>query len=382
MAKDVILKTERYKAVKKANIISTLVNAVQALIKILGGLFGGSPALFADGIHSFSDLLANGLVWLTSKLGHAGPDEDHPYGHGRFETFGSFTLGLFLAVVAVGIVWDAVVHIIDRTFIVPEVMTLVVALISVILNEFVFRYSLNIATKIKSSLLRANAYHSRADSYSSIIVIVGILGALAGLHYADAIATVLVAVFVFKIAIELIWRAAHEMTEAGVELEKVQAYKAVMMSLSGVQHMHQLRTRKLGDRVFLDVHILIAPYSSASEGHYIAETVHYHLKKKFNEIEDMTIHVDTEDHPETVPERLLPDRREIEVLLLPYLKIDFTDYNGMIDLFYFRNHIEVQVVLPVEALQKLSHDEWVEKIKGILKKVPDITTVAVRFGVV
>ena len=376
------MQAERYQAVKRANLMSAGVNFFQALIKTIAGSLGGSPALFADGIHSFSDLLANALVWIASKMGYAAPDDEHPYGHGRFETFGSFALGLFLIFVAAGIIWDAVSHILNHQHTTPHLVTLIVAMISVVLNESVFRYSLNVATRVSSSLLKANAYHNRADSLSSLIVILGILGALAGIHYADAIATVLVAGFIFKIALELVWHAVHELTDRGVSNDEIKAYEAVILNLSGVRHMHRLRTRRMGDRVFLDVHILIAPYSSASEGHYIAETVQYHLITKFKEIEDMTIHIDTEDHPEIVPEKLLPGRRPIEVLLLPHLKIDFPDYNGMFDIFYFRDHIELQIILPLEALKIDSHDKWEIRIKKILLPIPEITIVAVRFGVV
>lgn len=373
-------KQQRYMAVKRANLVSALVNFVQALLKITTGLVGNSPALFADGIHSFSDLLSNLLVWLASKIGHAEPDHNHPYGHGRFETFGSFTLGLLLIFLGFAFIYDALIRILHHTFIVPHIITLIVAILSVILNESVFRYSLNIANRIQSSLLRANAYHNRADSLSSLIVIIGIIGALAGFHYADAIATILVAGFIFKIAIELVWNAANELTDAGVSDQEIKAFETLIMSLSGVKQMHRLRTRKMGDRIFLDVHLLIAPYASASEGHYIAETVHYYMKKQFPAIADMTIHVDTEDHPETVPERLLPNRRQIEALLFPALIKELPNYQAIPDLFYFRESIEAQVILPLSALQFKTADQWQIYVNEVLQSIPEITKVTIRFA--
>lgn len=370
---------QRYEAVRRVNFVGAFVNLIQAILKVVVGIVGASPALFADGIHSFSDLLANILVWIASKAGHAGPDQNHPYGHGRFETFGSFALGIFLIFVGFGLIGDAVLRIIHHDFITPHIITLVVAIISVALNESVFRYSLNIATRINSTLLRASAYHNRADSLSSFIVIISILGGLAGLHYADGIATVFIAGFIIKIALELVWNAVYELSDAGIPDEQVKAFEELIMSLSGVKHMHRLRTRKMGDRIFLDVHILIACYASASEGHYIAETAHYYMKQKFPTIEDMTIHIDTEDHPETVPERLLPNRRDIEAVLFPVLKKDLPHYAGVMDLFYFRERLEVQVILPLYAIEIKSAAEWKKSLSETLKSIPDVAAVTIRF---
>ncbi len=373
---------QRYLAVRKANTVSGVVNFFQAVAKTIVGWLGNSPALFADGIHSFSDLLANLLVWITSKLGHAEPDEEHPYGHGRFETVGTLVLGLFLMAVAAGLAWNAVIHILHREMIHPGIITLIVALISIALNESVFRYAMIIAKRIDSSLLRANAYHNRADSLSALIVVVGILGELAGFKFADAIATVLVAGFIVKLGLELTWRAVDELTDRGVSAEQIQAFGEVILGVSGVRQMHRLRTRTMGDRIFLDMHVLIAPYASASEGHYIAETIHYHLKKKFNSIEDMTIHIDTEDHPETVPERLLPNRKSIETMLFPFLQEELVEYVEILDLFYFRSHVEVQVILPLRALEKYKAEVWLEKVTLLLRQVPEIRVVSVRYGLV
>lgn len=374
------MQNERYQAVRRVNVISAGVNAFQSLLKMVVGTVGHSPALFADGIHSLADLLSNGLVWVASKMGRAPPDFEHPYGHGRFETIGSFILGLLLLATAAGILWDAVVHLLNREWMVPHPITLIMAILSIVLNECVFRYSMIIAKRVHSSLLRANAYHSRADSLTSLIVVFGILGAMAGLHFADAIATVLVAGFIVKIGLELAWHAVEELTDRGVSAEQIKAFEAVILNLSGVRQMHQLRTRKMRDRIFLDVHILIAPYASASEGHYIAETVHYHLKQKFSEIEDMTIHIDTEDHPEKVPDRLMPDRRAIEAVFLPALRPLLPLQHEIIDLFYFREYIEMQVILPLSVLEKKPAPYWQNTIEERVRPIKEIKKVIVRFS--
>jgi cation diffusion facilitator family transporter len=365
------MKHARYLAIKKANWVSAWVNGLQAILKTIVGLIGHSPALFADGIHSFADLLANLLVWAANKVSHVEPDENHPYGHGRFETVASLILGLFLIIVAMSIAYDAVMNVIHKIHVHPSLLTLVVAVLSIIANESTFRYTLHVANKVDSTLLRANAYHIRSDSLSSIVVFIGIIGALAGFSFFDAIAAALVAGFILKIGLQLAWQAIYELTDASVPHERIKAFEQLILGLSGVKHMHRLRTRKMAGRVFLDVHVLIEPYISASEGHYIAETVRVNLMKKYKEIEDITVHIDTEDHPETLPDHLPISRREIET----YLPFDELS----LDLYYFQTHIEARVTLPLHALERQTAAEWQAQIEKCLLPLHEIKKISLHY---
>lgn len=372
----------RYQEIKKANLVSTFVNLCLAIIKTTFGIIGKSPALLADGIHSFSDLLANLLVWLASFFGKAAPDENHPYGHHRFETVGSFTLGVFLVLVALGIAYSAIDAIVTHNLPIPNAYTAWVAVISIIANECVFRYTINTAKNIGSSLLKANAYHSRADSLSSIIVLIGILGALAGFAFFDAVAAVLVAGFVAKIGVQLAWQAIYELTDAAVSPEEITKIETLILGLSGVRHMHRLRTRKMADKIFLDVHILIAPYSSASEGHYIGETVRFYLMKAYPNIEDVTIHIDTEDHPEKMPESLLPNRRDLEAVIFVALEPELTcdDFIRM-NLFYFEKHVEVELILKAKCAEKKSLNQWQSFAEKALEKIKEVKKITIAIEI-
>jgi cation diffusion facilitator family transporter len=363
---------KRYYAVRKANWAGAFVNFVQAILKVMVGSVGGSPALFADGLHSFSDLVANLLVWFANKMGHAEPDDNHPYGHGRFETMAALILGVFLGLIAVGIAYHAVNNLIHGVIERPDELTLIIALLSIIANEVTFRYTLHVATQVASPLLRANAYHIRSDSLSSIIVFVGIGASLSGYAWCDAVAAVLVAGFILKIGGQLLLQAVHELTDTSVELSKIQAFEQLILRQPGVRHMHRLRTRRMAERIFLDVHILISPAASASEGHYIAETVRVALMKQFKEIEDITVHVDTEDHPETLPTTLPPSRADITALL--------PDHLLHVDIYYFLDHLEVRVQLPLFALEEASASEWQTRLKAALAPLPEITKIEVWFG--
>lgn len=371
----------RYEAVKKANIVSSVVNLCLAVLKTCFGILGQSPALLADGIHSFSDLLTNLFVGLASYFGKAEPDENHPYGHRRFETIGSFSLGVFLVIVALMIAYEAIDAIIMHNLPVPRPLTAWIAVISIAANESVFRYTLAISAKVNSNLLKANAYHSRADSLSSVIVLIGILGALAGFPFCDAIAAVLVAGFVLKIGIHLAWQAIDELSDSAVSEVQLRAFSDLILSLSGVRHMHRLRTRKMADKILLDVHVLIAPYSSASEGHYIGETVRYHLMKTYPNIEDVTVHIDTEDHPETQPEFLLPTRRDLEAVIFATLegKIKPNDILRL-DLFYFEKHVEIGFILQQALLTQQDSHAWSELINKVLKDLKEVKRISLAFA--
>lgn len=371
----------RYNAVKKANIVSSIVNLCLAVLKTVFGIIGNSPALLADGLHSFSDLLTNLFVALASFFGKAAPDENHPYGHKRFETIGSFSLGLFLVLVALMIAYSGIDAIVTHNLPMPTALTAWVAVISIAANESVFRYTLAIAKRVDSNLLIGNAYHARADSLSSIIVLVGILGALAGFPFCDAIAAVLVAGFVLKIGIQLAWHAIYELSDASVSEVQLREFEALILSLSGVRHMHRLRTRKMSDKIFLDVHVLIAPYSSASEGHYIGETVRFYLMNAYPNLEDVTVHIDTEDHSEARPESLLPSRRDLEAVIFTALdtKIKPTDINR-IDIFYFEKHIEIGLILSTTLLETISVAAWRDWVSETLKDLKEAKTISVAFA--
>ncbi|MGD8590441.1 MAG: cation diffusion facilitator family transporter, partial [Chromatiales bacterium] len=258
-------KEMRYRLTRQATIVGAVVNVLLTLIKIVFGIIGHSQSLVADGIHSLSDLLSDALVLFAARHAKNDPDEEHPYGHGRYETAATMGLGTFLILVGLGIVWDAG----DRLFrpeelLHPHTITLYVALFSILVKEALYHYTQYLARLIKSELLRANAWHHRSDSVSSIVVMVGIGGTMAGLPYLDAIAAVLVGVMIVHIGWSLGWGAMQELVDAGLEEEKLQEIREIINSVSGVSNIHMLRTRKLGGHASADVHVQVDPWLSVS----------------------------------------------------------------------------------------------------------------------
>ncbi len=347
----------RYEMSRRAALVGAVTNSLLAVLKVVFGLLGHSQSLIADGIHSLSDLLTDALVLFAARHASEAPDAEHPYGHGRFETIGTLVLGAILVAVGVGIIFDAGERLFaPEELLVPEVVTLYVAAFSILANEALFFYTRHLGNLINSDLLRANAWHHRSDSVSSVVVLLGIGGTMVGLPYLDAIAAVLVGLMVVKIGWSLGWNATHELADAGLEEEALGQIREVIGSVSGVKSVHMLRTRKLGGHALADVHVQVDPWLSVSEGHRIAEVVQYGLIDKVDVLEDVTVHIDPEDDEEGPSCANLPLRREAEGLLETHWSgLECYHQRMRMVLHYLSGGIDIDLYLPLSCYISQSH---------------------------
>ena len=284
---------QRKQETNRITLWGVAVNLVLAVIKIIGGVAGQSQALLADGIHSLSDLASDGMVLIAVKHAGEDADEDHPYGHARYETVATVALGLLLIAVAFGIGYDAMLRLEHPGEIVePALFTLVIAAISVISKELLYYATHSVAKKIRSSLLEANAWHHRSDAVSSIIVFLGIAGTYFGYTLLDAIAAMAVALMIGKIGLDLSRQSMQELVDTALEPEMVDKIKRTILSIDDVRQLHLLHTRRMSHNALVDVHIQVSPKLSVSEGHHIAEIVEKTLIEKFEEVNDVTVHID------------------------------------------------------------------------------------------
>lgn len=346
---------ERQAVSQSVTFVGALVNLVLSVAKIVFGWLGQSAALIADGIHSLSDLISDALVWFAAKHGSQEADEEHPYGHGRIETLATAALGGLLILVAIGLAIDAgsrMFH--PDALLQPNFFALIVAGVSIAAKEWLYRYTLKAADSINSKLLRANAWHHRSDAVSSVVVVVGILGAMLGLPYMDALAAVVVAAMIGHIGWELVWGALNELVDAALEPEKVERLSDVIQAVEGVRAMHMLRTRRMGHEALADVHILVDPYVSVSEGHQISEFVRQTVIREFDEINDVTVHIDPEDDELAPSCAGLPPREQVEEGLNELWQDDpaFAAIDD-IRLHYLAGKIEVEVFLKLNAFTSL-----------------------------
>lgn len=342
---------------QKAKIVTLygfLLNLVLTVSKISAGLISGSYALLIDGIHSFSDLATDVMVYVLSHIAHEDADAEHPYGHGRFENFGTLMLGSFLIAVAGGIGYAGVERLtVGEHQPLLGTTALAVAIFSITINEWIYRFTLKTGKEINSELLIANAWHSRSDSLSSIVVVIGIIGTMLGVLWLDTAAAILVAAMIGKMGFSLAWSNAKQLVDTALPENEVTEFKNCALQVDGVKDIHSLRTRKSGSMVFVDIHIQVDARASVSEGHQIGQWVTLRLLQDFPSIEDVTFHIDSEEdyHIERPLETisLQPLREEIRTLLInAWSSIDGAQQIHEIRLNYLCTGILAEIHLPIE----------------------------------
>ena len=374
---------QRFHAMRQVTLVGAAVNLLLSIIKIVIGVIGHSEAMVADGIHSLSDLLSDGLVYFAAHHARQGPDAEHPYGYGRFETVATMGLGILLILVAAGIVWDSATRLFQpETLLQPDVSVLFAAIFSILVKEALYHYTLRVGRRINSDMLKANAWHHRSDAISSIVVLVGVMGTMAGLVYLDAVAAVLVGLMIGKIGWELGWGAVKELVDAALDESRIQEIRKTIMAVGGVRDIHMLRTRSLGGAASADVHVLVDPRLSVSEGHMISASVEQRLKQRIDEISDVTVHIDPEDDETAPPCAGLPLRAEALAMLdRLWTNNPEVAQRQRVTLHYLSGKIDVEVFFPVGTCD--SRQQVVDlrkRLQDALAPAPEFNRVHVYFG--
>jgi cation diffusion facilitator family transporter len=339
---------QRHRITRRVTLTGAVVNCVLASLQIIFGLLGKSQALLADGFHTLSDLSTDFIVLYASSRAAKEADEDHPYGHGRIETLASLLLGGILIMVGVGIGMRGVESIVDPSFIDPEAITVVFALLAVVAKEGLYRYTLRAARKTHSSLLESNAWHHRSDALSSIIVVIGISAQLMGIPYMDALAAIIVAVMISLMGFRLGQKALYELIDTGLDLDLVDDVRQAMLANDSVIGIHNLRTRSMGGLGYIDAHIEVDSDLTVSEAHFIAHNIEFLVKRKFPKIIDVQIHIDPLD--DAIKESVLaklPERTTIEKdLQHAWDGVPESAQITQTKLHYLDKLIEIDLVLP------------------------------------
>lgn len=279
----------------QAGWITVIVNVVLTALKLFAGIVGNSTAMIADALHSFSDLYSTFIVMIGVKLANKEADKEHPYGHERFECVATILLSAVLVFTGAGIGWAGLQRIISREYgeeiVIPGVIALVAALITITIKISLYVYKRGVAKKINSSALLADAWHHLSDSLSSIGSFLGILGARLGFPILDPLAAIVISLFIFKVAFDVFKDAINKMTDKACDDEVEEEMRAVILSQEGVLGIDLLTTRLFGDKVYVDVEISVDGDGTVHDGHNIAHCVHDAIEAEFETVKHCRVHV-------------------------------------------------------------------------------------------
>ncbi|MDD2284230.1 MAG: cation diffusion facilitator family transporter [Paludibacter sp.] len=289
----------RVKEARKVTWVGFAVNMVLTILKIIAGFLGKSTAMIADGIHSLSDFITDLFVIIFIGISGKEKDEDHRYGHGKYETFATLLISLALILVGIGIFWSGISKIIQvvngGVLEQPTYLALFAAIISIISKEALFWYTKIVGDKINSNAVIANAWHHRSDAFSSIGTALGISGAIflgESWRILDPIAGVIVSFFILKVAFELGMPSIHELLERSLPQETEKSIIDVIESHPDVIFPHNLKTRKIGNIFAIDVHIKLDKDISFVKSHDVATEIEVSLREKFGEKTVTNIHTE------------------------------------------------------------------------------------------
>lgn len=273
---------------------SIAVNLMLSIFKLIAGLLASSGAMISDAIHSASDVFSTIIVIIGVKISGKASDEDHPYGHDRFECVASIILAILLGVTGVGIGLTGVQKLIAGhydTLAIPGILALAAAVISIVVKEIMYWYTRNAAKKINSGALMADAWHHRSDALSSVGSFVGIFGARMGFPMLDPLASVVICLFVVKAAVDIFRDAISKMTDRSCDQKTVNEMHDCIMNIQGVEGIDLLKTRSFGSKYYVDIEISADGNKKLWETHAIAENVHQAIEHQFPLVKHCMVHV-------------------------------------------------------------------------------------------
>lgn len=273
---------------------SIIVNLLLSIFKFFAGIFAHSGAMLSDAVHSASDVFSTFIVIIGVKISSKAADENHQYGHERLECVAAIILAMFLGATGIGIGYTGLGKILSRDYnnlVVPELLAMIAAIISIVVKEGMYWYTKIAAKKINSSALMADAWHHRSDALSSIGSFIGIFGARMGYPILDPIASVIICIFIIKAAVDIFKDSIRKLTDESCDESTVKEMENVVIQQEGVESLDDIRTRKFASKIYVDIEIGVDGNKKLVDAHSIAEKVHYAIEKNFQDVKHCMVHV-------------------------------------------------------------------------------------------
>lgn len=279
-------------AATRVSLVSMITNVILTALKLAAGLIAHSGAMISDAVHSASDIFSGLIVLIGVRISSKAPDEGHPYGHERFECVAALLLSGILALVGGTIGVNAVKAIISgETQDAPGLLALIAAVVSIVTKETLFWYTRGYAKRFRSTALHAEAWHQRSDALSSIGALIGIAGARLGVPVMEPIASLIIALFILRVAVRIFRDAVDQMVDHSCDRKTEDAFRTTALEQPGVRGVELLRTRMFGNRVYVDLEIAADPALTLAAAHEIAEQVHDAIEKTYPEVKHIMVHV-------------------------------------------------------------------------------------------
>ncbi len=337
----------------RAIIVGASANLLLSVVKFAGGILGNSVAMVADAIHSLSDLVTDIIVLFTHQIGKMPQDENHPYGHGRAETIGATVIGLFIIATGIGVIhetWQAIDAGSGQT---PGILAALAATLSILVNEGLYHYTRRVGEATQSPSLIANAWHHRTDAISSVAALIGIIGAGQGFSFMDPLAGVVVGGMIVKVGIDITRQGVRDLMDTALSDEHTKKIQTILRDIPEVLHFHDLRSRAIGGELLIDVHILVDPEMTVTEGHRVAEIVRRNLIKAFDNIQDVLVHVDGESDMKVEAIYLITRKEMIEIALPLILELDGSISQPKIRVHHINGKNILEVFIKIDWKQNM-----------------------------
>ena len=275
----------------KVSIVTLVINVFLSLLKLLAGIFGKSSAMISDAVHSISDVFSTIIVIIGLKISNKDIDPEHQYGHERMENVAGILLAFLLFVTGILIGIEGIKNIYSITFTNPTMIALLSAILSIIVKEWMYWYTIRVAKKYNSDSLKADAWHHRSDALSSIGSLIGIGFSMIGFVYMDILASIIIALLIIKISIDIFIESINKMIDSSCDDETIRKIEKLVLKTKGVIEIESLKTRLFGNKIYIDIEISANKSISFEESHKIAHKVHDRVEKNIENVKHCMVHI-------------------------------------------------------------------------------------------
>jgi len=281
---------ENIRIARKVTLVSIIGNILLSVIKIIAGIVGNSSAMVADGLHSISDVFTSVIAYLGVKFSSKAEDADHQYGHEKIELVVSKILALILLGTGGLVAYNAIQVIIEGIYIEPGYIAVYAAILSIVFKEWMYHYTIKGAKQIGSNSLKVDAWHHRTDALSSVAALIGITGAIFGYGILEPLASLIIAIFIGKVAVDIYIDSVKGLIDTSASVEMIEKIRGVVNEVDGVLAIDLLKTRLHGNKIYVDIEIAAEGSQTLDESHAIAKKVHDTVEKNVEEVKHCMVH--------------------------------------------------------------------------------------------